>query len=163
MGPDVDELQGPENLEPPTSTDVALAFLIFGAYDINMIVQDGFDLVADMTCGAEDLIAVAALLVLLDCLPSLNILDPLDNCSQQDLDSASTVMNVDSTDPPTYLAHGRDDCVVPYLQTLGMEMALENAGVLFESMIVTGGEHDVDSLNLDAQSLLDFIDDNMAP
>ncbi len=163
MGPDVDELQGPENLEPPTSTDVALAFLIFGAYDMDMIVQDGLDLVADMTCGLEDLVAGAALFLLLDCPPSLDLFDPLAMCSQQDLDSASPVLSVDSMDPPTYLAHGRDDCVVPFQQTIGMEMALESAGVLFESMIVPGGEHDVDSLMLESQSLLDFIDDNMEP
>ena len=35
------------------------------------------------------------------------------NCSQEDLDSASPEIFVDSTDPPTFLAHGRDDCTVP--------------------------------------------------
>jgi len=163
MGPDVDELQGPENLVPPTSTDVALAFLIFGAYDMNMIVDDAFDLVDDMTCDPEDLLGIVAVLALLECPLSLNILDPLMNCSQQDLDSASPVVYVDSSDPPSYLVHGRDDCTVPFQQTLGMETALDMAGVTNETMIVTGGEHDSMSLMLDVQNILNFIDDNLSP
>jgi hypothetical protein len=163
MASDIDELQGPHNTEPPTSTDVALAVLIFGAYELNMIVGDGLDLVDDNTCGVEDLVGVAALLVLLDCPPSFNLLDPLDNCSQQDLDSASPEMFVDSTDPPTFLAHGRDDCTVPYLQTVGMTTALDAAGVPFSSMIVPGGVHDVSSLNLSVEEIITFIDQNVAP
>ncbi|MEX0999419.1 MAG: alpha/beta hydrolase [Thermodesulfobacteriota bacterium] len=126
---DVDELQGTHNLEPPTSTEVAMAVLIFGAYNMNMIVDDGLDLVMDGTCGVEDLgPGLAAVLLLLDCPPSFNLLDPLDNCSQNDLDSSSPELFADSTDPPMYLAHGRDDCTVPYQQTLGMADALEAAG-----------------------------------
>ena len=163
MGPDVDELQGPHNLVPPTSTDVALAFLIFGAYDMNMIVDDGFDLVDDGTCNLLDLVGVVAVLALLDCPISINPLDPLGNCAQQDLDSASPVMYVDSTDPPSYLAHGRDDCTVPFQQTVGMETALDMAGVTNETVIVNGGVHDSMSLMLDVQNLLNFIDDNLSP
>ena len=161
MGSDVYELQGPHNLVPPTSTDVALAFLIFGAYDMNMIVDDGFALVLDGTCGVEDLIAIGGLLALLDCSLSRNPSNPLENCSQQSLDLASPVMHVDSNDPPSYLAHGRDDCVVPFQQTVGMTTALDNAGVLTESIIVPGGEHDVMTLMLNLEDMLSFIEDNL--
>jgi len=158
------ELQGPHNTELPTSTDVALAVLIFGAYNLNMIVDDGLDLLDDGTCSVEDLgPGLAAVLLLLDCPPSFNLLDPLENCSQNDLDSASPEIFVDSTDPPSYLAHGRDDCTVPFQQTVGMAMALDGAGVPFESMIFEGGVHNTDSLNLSVDDIIDFIDENVAP
>ena len=161
MGPDVEGLLGSDNTEPPTSTDVALAFLIFGAYDFNMIVNDGLELIADETCELADLISVPALLLLFDCLPSINPFDPLDNCPQQSLDSASTVLHVDSTDPPSYLVHGRNDCVVPYQQTLGLETALDDNSVTNTTIIVPGGEHDVMSLMLDLDDMLSFIEDNL--
>lgn len=163
MASDIAELQGPENLETPTSTNVALAILVFGAYNLNTIVDNGIDLVSDGTCMVEDLIGIAALFVLLDCPPSLNPLDPLMNCSQKDFDSASPELFVDSMDPPTYLVHGRDDCTVPYQQTLGMTMTLDTAGVPFSSMIVEGGVHSVDSLNLSVENILNFIDENVSP
>jgi len=162
LASDIEELQGPHNTEPPTSTDVALAVLIFGAYELNMIVDDGLDLVDDGTCGLEDLApGLGAVLLLLDCPVSFNIFDPLMNCSQQDLDSASPEIFVDSMDPPAFLAHGRDDCTVPYLQTVGMAQALDAAGVPFESMIIEGGVHEVDSLNLSVEDIISFIDQNV--
>jgi len=162
MASDIESLQGPHNIQPPTSTDVALAVLIFGAYELNMIVDEGLDLVDDGTCGLEDLApGLGALLLLLDCPVSLNIFDPLMNCTQEDLDSASPEIFVDSTDPPAYLVHGRDDCTVPYQQTNGLAMALDGAGVPFDSMIVEGGVHDVESLNLDAEDIISFIDQNV--
>jgi len=161
---DILGLQGSHNLLPPTSTEVALAVLIFGAYNMNMIVGDGLDLVTDTTCSPEDLApGLAAVLLLLGCPPSLNILDPLDNCSQNDLDSSSPELFVDSSDPPMYLAHGSDDCTVPYQQTLGMTDAVENAGLPFVEMIFEGGEHSVDSLDLDVDDILNFIDMNVEP
>ncbi len=162
MASDIEELQGPHNTEPPTSTDVALAVLIFGAYELNMIVDDGLDLVDDGTCGLEDLApGLGAVLLLLDCPVSFNIFDPLMNCAQEDLDSASPEIFVDSMDPPAFLAHGRDDCTVPYLQTVGMAQALDAAGVPFESMIIEGGVHEVDSLNLSVEDIISFIDQNV--
>ena len=161
---DILGLQGNHNLVPPTSTGVALAVLIFGAYNMNMIVDDGLDLVADMTCGAEDLgPGLAAVLLLLDCPPSFNILDPLNNCSQNALDSSSPELFVDSSDPPMYLAHGRDDCTVPYQQTLGMTNAVDNAGLPFVEMIFPGGSHSVDSLDLSIVDIINFIDENVEP
>ena len=68
---------------------------------------------------------------------------------------------VDSTDPPAYLAHGRDDCTVPYQQTIGLAMALNGAGVPFDIMITEGGVHDVESLNLDVEDIISFIDQNV--
>ena len=162
MASDISGLQGPYNLEPPTSTDVALAILVFGAYNLNMIVDDAVDLVSEGTCMVEDLVGIVAVLTLLDCPPSLNLLDPFVNCSQEDLDSASPELFVDSMDPPTYLAHGRDDCTIPYQQTLGMAMALDSAGVPFSSMIVAGGVHSVDSLDLSVEEIINFIDENIS-
>ena len=159
MGSDVQDLQGSENLVPPTTTDVAMAFLIFGAYNFNTIVQDGLDLIADNTCELTDLISVPALLLLLGCIESDNLFDPFSNCSQQSIDSASTILNVDSSDPPTYLAHGRDDCVIPYQQTEEMTDALDGAGVVIESMIVQNAGHDVMDLMLDVDAMLSFIED----
>lgn len=162
-GSDVPDLQGSNNLEPPTTTEVALAVLIFGAYNMNMIVDDGLALVADTTCSIEDLgPGIFAVQTLLGC-PSINIFDPFENCSQNDLDSASPELLVDSTDPPMYLAHGRDDCTVPYLQTVGMGDALDSVGVPFMEMIFEGGEHDVDTLDLSVDSIIEFIDDNVSP
>ncbi len=160
-GPDVEELQGPHNLVPATSADVALAFLIFGAYNFNTIANDGLELINDATCELEDLVSFPALLLLFDCPPSANIFDPLDNCSQQILDSASPVLQVDSSDPPSYLAHGRDDCVVPYQQTVELSDALDDAGVLIETMIVPNAGHDVMELMLDVDAMLRFIEDNL--
>lgn len=167
MASDIDELQGPHNLEPPTSTDVAMAFLIFGAYNLNMIVDDGVELLEDETCSGSSIVSgiggLGGVILLLDCSITLNLLDPLDGCSQQALDSASPELFVDSTDPPTFLAHGRDDCIVPHQQTLGMADALDNAGVTFQSMIIPGGEHNTNSLNLSVDEILDFIDENLEP
>lgn len=164
---DISELQGPHNLVPATSTDVSVAFLIFGAYNLNMIVDDGLDLVEDGTCEAGTVITsiagIGGVLLLLDCGISFDPGNPLGGCAQQDLDSASPELYVDSTDPPTYLAHGRDDCTVPYQQTLGMADALDNAGVTFESMIIDGGFHNTDSLDLSVDEILGFIDENVEP
>jgi len=162
MASDISELQGPYNLEPPTSTDLAMAILVFGAYNLNMIVDDAVDLVGEGTCMVEDLVGIVAVLTLLDCPPSLNLLDPFMNCAQEDLDLASPEMFVDSMDPPTYLAHGRDDCTIPYQQTLGMGMALDGAGVPFSSIIVEGGAHSVDSLDLSVEEIISFIDENLS-
>ncbi|GJM14922.1 MAG: hypothetical protein DHS20C13_02490 [Thermodesulfobacteriota bacterium] len=167
MASDIDELQGPHNLEPPTGTDIATAFLIFGAYNLNMIVDDGLDLVDDGTCEggnlATSIAGLGGIILLLECDFPLNPLDPLGGCAQQDLDSASPELFVDSTDPPTYLAHGRDDCTVPYQQTLGMADVLGAAGVTFQSMIVEGGDHNTNSLNLSVDEILTFIDENVEP
>ncbi|MGB2691349.1 MAG: alpha/beta hydrolase [Thermodesulfobacteriota bacterium] len=164
---DIDELQGSQNLEPPTSTDVALAVLIFGAYDLNMIVDDGVELLEDGTCEGDTIATgiggIAGVLLLLDCSITFNLFDPLDGCAQQALDSASPELFVDSTDPPTFLAHGRDDCTVPHQQTIGMTNALDAAGVTFQSMIIPGGEHNTNSLNLSVDEILDFIDENVEP
>ncbi len=165
MASDIDELQGTHNLEPPTSTDVAMAFLIFGAYNLNMIVDDGLDLLEDGTCEggtlATSIAGLFGVTLLLECSISFNLMDPLGGCDQEALDSASPELFVDSTDPPTYLAHGRDDCTVPHQQTNGMASALDLAGVPFQSMIIEGGDHNTNSLNLSVDEILTFIDENV--
>lgn len=153
----VQELEG--NLNPGASSDVAGAVLFYGPYDFSTIIDQGLALFFGGTCNLDTLNPLAVW-ALLDCSITEpdNILDPLEGCNAMDLTEASPVTHVDSSDPPIFAASGTDDCFVPFDQIFDLENALEDSGVQNEVDVTQGGEHDVESLNVTAQQVVDFLE-----
>ncbi len=154
----VQELEGSVN--PGASSDVAGAVLFYGPYEFDTIVDQGLDLVLDGTCSVDTLNPLAVW-ALLDCPVPDNVLDPLSGCSAMELMEASPVTHVDGADPPVFAASGTDDCFVPFRQVFDLQNALNSANVPNEISVTNGGEHDVETLNVSAQQVVDFLDENL--
>lgn len=153
----VQELEG--NVNPGATSDVAGAVLFYGPYEFTTIVDQALGLVLDGTCSVDTLNPLAVW-ALLDCPVPDNVLDPLSGCSAMDLTEASPITHVDGADPPVFAANGTDDCFVPFEQVFDLQNALNSAGVTNEVSVTNGGEHDVDTLNVTAQQVVDFLDEN---
>ena len=154
----VQELEGTVN--PGATSDVAGAALFYGPYAFDTIVNQGLSLVLDLTCTVETLNPLAVW-ALLDCTIPDDVLDPLGTCNNMDLVEASPVTHVDMTDPPVFAASGTDDCFVPFQQVFDLQNALNTVGVPNEISVTQGGEHDVETLNVTAQQVVDFLDENV--
>ncbi len=156
---DVQELQGTEN--PGPSTEVIATVVLFGVHDLNtLFTLEVASLFQSLNC--DPLIAAAAVaaifLLIDDCDVSINPLDPLEDCNQSRLDLTSPALHVDNSDPPMFLIHGTDDCNVPFLQSEEMADALDDAGVFNQFILVEGGMHDLESLNLTVEEIVDFLE-----
>lgn len=153
----VPELEGSVN--PGASSDVAGAVLFYGPYDFSTIVDQGLGLVLDQTCSVETLNPLAVW-ALLDCPVPDSVLDALSGCSAMELTQSSPVTHVDGGDPPIFAASGTDDCFVPFQQVFDLQNELNAANVPNEVSVTNGGEHDVETLNVSAQQVVDFLDEN---
>ena len=71
---------------------------------------------------------------------------------------ALSVVFLDNSDPPMFLIHGTDDCTVPFLQSEEMADALDDAGVFNQFLLVEGGMHDLVSLDLTVDEIVDFLE-----
>ena len=60
------------------------------------------------------------------------------------LRNLSATENIDEKFPPTYLAHGLNDTLVPYMQSVQMAFALKHKGVKFFLDLVPDANHDFD-------------------
>jgi acetyl esterase/lipase len=154
----VSELEGAVN--PGATSDVAGGVLFYGPYEFDTIVNQGLGLVLDLTCTVDTLNPLAVW-ALLDCPIPDNVLEPLSGCNGMDIMEASPVTHVDVTDPPVFAASGTDDCFVPFQQVFDLQNALNGAGVSNEISVTMGGEHDVETLNVTAQQVVDFLDENV--
>lgn len=59
------------------------------------------------------------------------------------LEAASPVYRVSSTSPPTILAHGEKDTIVPYTNAVLMAQALKNAGVEYRLLSYPHSDHNL--------------------
>jgi dipeptidyl aminopeptidase/acylaminoacyl peptidase len=64
-----------------------------------------------------------------------------DESSPQDLDAASPAQHADRVRAPVLLIHGRDDTVVPIVQSRKMERALQGAGKPVQFVELEGEDH----------------------
>ncbi len=151
----VASLEGPAN--PGFSSEVVGGVLFYGPYDLNTIAGQGLEIA--LSCGPE--LNPLPVVALLGCELSLNPLDPLENCAQNDLDQASPVFHVDSGDKPAFIANGTADCFVPWKQSRDLRDALSAAGVPHEWILTQGGEHKANTLDVSAGDVIEFIEDNM--
>jgi len=154
----VPELEGAVN--PGATSDVAAGVLFYGPYEFDTIVDQGLDLVLDGTCTIDTLNPLAVW-VLLDCPLDPFGLDPLSGCNQMDLTEASPVTHVDMTDPPIFAASGTDDCFVPWMQVNDLGNSLNTFNVPNETSVTVGGAHNVETLNITAEQIISFIDQNI--
>jgi len=154
----VQDLEGTVN--PGATSDVAGAVLFYGPYEFDTVVNQGLDLVLGGTCIVDTLNPLAVW-ALLDCPVPDNVLDPLSGCSGMDLKEAGPVTHVDAADPPIFAASGTDDCFVPFQQVFDLQNALNAAGVPNEVSVTNGGEHDVETLSVTAQQIVEFLDENV--
>ena len=150
------------SVNPGASSDVAGAVLFYGPYDFSTIVDQGLALFLGGTCSLDTLNPLAVW-ALLDCSVAEpdNLLDPLEGCNAMDLVEAAPVSHVDGSDPPVFAASGTEDCFVPFDQVFDLQNALNGAGVPNEASVTNGGEHDVESLNVTAQQIINFLDTNI--
>ncbi len=158
---DVPELQGTEN--PGADTTVKAAIAIFGVHNLNTLFStEAVERFFNLGCDIERAIgAVGVVRELIDdsCPLDLNILNPLSGCDDQQMDLASPVVHVDSTDPPMFLIHGIDDCNVPFFQSEEMAEALDDAGVFNRFILTEGGMHTLESINLTSDDILNFLEE----
>ncbi len=154
----VPNLEGTVN--PGATSDVAGAVLFYGPYEFETISDQGLDLVLDGTCTVDTLNPLT-IWILLDCPLDPFSLDPLSGCKNDDLVEASPVTHIDMTDPPMFAASGTSDCFVPWMQVNDLNNALNTSSVPHEVSVTVGGAHDVETLDIGAGQVIDFLDQNI--
>jgi acetyl esterase/lipase len=149
----VADLEG--TVKPWASSDVAEAVLFYGPYDFNTIVDEALEILLAGKCRVE--LNPLPVWALLGCPLPGSLIDPFSECEQPDLVEASPVTHVDSGDPPVFIAAGKNDCYVPWMQALDLEGAQEPAGVRNQVSTTEDGEHDADTLDVTSAQLIDFL------
>lgn len=154
VSPGVMDLEGRDN--PGVSSNVAAAVLFYGAYNLQTMAQKKQNSIRKGRCPKPDY--SSPVLLLLDC-PDV---DPstynIKGCDKEKVKQANPINYVDSSDPPIFIAHGKDDCVVPWTQAREFTQALEKAGVPFEFASSESGEHRVWTLDVTAKDIVGFLD-----
>ena len=156
----VADLQGNDNLGPDTS--VRAAVIIFGVHNLNTVFSlEALNLFFGLNCEIEEAIGGGIAISLLiddDCDDEFDLLNPLAGCDQTKMDQASPIFHLDSDDPPMMLIHGTDDCSVLFLQSEEMLEALSDLGVFNQFILSEGGMHNLESLNLTVDDIVDFLE-----
>lgn len=152
-GSDAQELIGDKN--PGPSTDVRAAVLFFGAYNMSSLVVQKNSAIRSGIC--EDPQYSSPILELLDCPETTNIKYNIDTCDLKKVRTADPCAYVDKSDPPTYIAHGEHDCIVPWGQSKALHDELKDVGVRNVFVSVDGGEHSISSLGIEPQNIVSFI------
>jgi acetyl esterase/lipase len=139
---------GAYDLGVQSDTRVAAGVSYYGVYDLAM--EDYQD-----ACGME----LELLYEFLDCDGSLGM--PSQACDADDLAAASPSTYVDPNDPPMLLAHGQQDCVVPWEQAQRMGDVLQDAGVPHVLSLSPQGEHDPGTLDITSRDIAAWIADTV--
>lgn len=154
----VPELEGSEN--PGVSSSVAAAVLFYGPYNMKTLAEKKQKSIEKGRCRKPNY--SSPILYLLDC-PNV---DPstynIDGCKEDDVKQANPATYLDSSDPPVFIAHGKDDCIVPWTQAREFVKALEEAGVDHKFVSAEDGEHRVWTLDVEASEVVRFLDKRMA-
>ncbi len=151
-------LEGSEN--PGVPSNVAAAVLFYGPYNMKTLAQKKQKSIDKGRCPKPNY--SSPVLYLLDC----QNVDPttynVDGCKEEDVKQANPATYLDSSDPPVFIAHGKDDCIVPWTQAREFVSALEEAGVDHKFVSAEDGEHRVWTLEVEASEVVEFLDKRMA-
>ena len=150
---DIEELSGDKN--PGVSTDVRAVVLFYGAYNMSSLVVQKNSAIRSGMC--EEPQYSSPILELLDCPETTNEKYNIDSCDLKKIRTADPCAYVDNSDPPAFLAHGHDDCTVPWAQSKALHDELEDAGVKNVFVSVDDGEHRVSTLNVEPKEVVEFI------
>ena len=151
----VDDLKGNENLG--ASTDVKAVVLFYGPYNMSSLAVQKNSSVKSGMC--EEPQYSSPILELLDCPKTGEDSYNIDSCDLKDVRTADPSAYLDKSDPPVYLAHGEHDCKVPWGQSKALHDELDDVGVKNEFLSVKDGEHNVSSLGIEAQEIVQFINE----
>jgi len=158
LSPGVPELEGSEN--PGVSSNVAAAVLFYGPYNMQTLAREKQETIKNGRCPRPNY--SSPVLYLLDC-PNVDTSTyNIDGCKEEDVKQANPTAYLDSSDPPVFMAHGKDDCIVPWAQAKEFADALEDAGVEYEFVSAEDGEHRVWTLDVSASDVVGFLDKHMA-
>jgi len=152
----VEELDGDKN--PGASTDVKAAVLFYGPYNMSSLAVQKNSAIKSGMC--EEPQYSSPILELLDCPKTDEGRYNIDTCDLRDVRAADPATYLDKSDPPVYLVHGEKDCIVPRGQSKALHDELDDVGVRNELISVEGGEHEVSSLGLEAQDIVEFINES---
>ena len=154
----VPRLEGSEN--PGVASNVAAAVLFYGPYNMKTLAEKKQKSIDKGRCRKPNY--SSPVLYLLDC-PNV---DPstynIDGCKEEDVKQANPATHLDSSDPPVFIAHGEDDCIVPWSQAREFVKALKEAGVDHKFVSAEDGEHRVWTLDVEASDVVKFLDKRMA-
>lgn len=152
------DLEGPENTG--VSSRVSAAVLFYGAYNMKTLAEKKQKSITKGRCPKPSY--SSPVLYLLDC-PNV---DPttynIDGCDDEKVKQADPGTYLDATDPPVFIAHGEDDCIVPWSQAREFVKKLDEAGVTHRFESSEDGEHRVWTLDVSAQDVVKFLDKHMA-
>jgi acetyl esterase/lipase len=150
----VPELEGSEN--PGVSSNVAAVVLFYGPYNMDTLARKKRKMIKNSRCPKPNY--SSPVLYLLDC-PNVDTSTyNIDGCKEEDVKQANPATHLDSSDPPVFIAHGKDDCIVPWTQAKEFADALEEAGVPYEFISAKDGEHRVWTLDVEASDVVRFLD-----
>jgi len=148
-----EELAGDRNLGP--STEVRAAVLFAGPYNMSSLVVQKNSLIRSGMC--EEPGYQSPVLELLDCPETTWEKYNIDTCDLRKVRTADPCAFVDKSDPPAFLVHGEHDCVVPWGQSKALHDELDNAGVRNVFISVQNAGHDISSLGIEPQDVVNFI------
>lgn len=154
----VPELEGSEN--PLVSSKVAAAVLFYGPYNMQTLAKKKQKAIKSGRCPKPNY--SSPILYLLDCPNVDNTTYNIDGCKEEDVKQANPATYLDSSDPPVFMAHGKDDCIVPWAQAKEFADALEEAGVQYEFVSAKDGQHRVWTLDVNASDVVKFLDKKVA-
>jgi len=150
---DIEELKGDKN--PGAATDVRAAVLFYGAYNMSSLVVQKNSSIRSGMC--EEPQYSSPILELMDCPDTHNNSYNIDSCDLKKIRTADPCAYVDKSDPPVFLAHGQHDCIVPWAQSKALHDELEDVGVKNVFVSVEEGQHDISTLDIEAQDIVAFI------
>lgn len=153
----VEELEGDKT--PGASTEVKAAVLFYGPYNMSSFAVQKNSAIKSGMC--EEPPYSSPILELLDCAETNGTRYNIDTCDLRDVRAADPGAYLDKSDPPAYLVHGEHDCTVPWGQSKALHDELDDVGVRNEFVSVKGGEHEVSSLGVKAQDIVDFINESL--
>jgi acetyl esterase/lipase len=153
FGAGAEELQGENN--PGSDTKVRAAVLFFGPYNMSsLVVQKNSSIKSGMCKDPE---YASPVLELLDCPEPDAETYNIDSCNLRKVRKADPCAYVDESDPPAYIAHGQQDCVVPWGQSKALHDELDDAGVRNVFVSVENGEHAISTLQIEPRNIVAFI------
>ena len=157
LADDVEELRGEQN--PGPSTDVRAAILFYGAYNMSSLAVQKNSAAKSGMC--EEPQYSSPILELLDCPETDDSRYNIDSCDLKKIRKADPCAYVDKSDPPVFLVHGEQDCIVPWGQSKALHDELEDVGVRNEFVSVVGGKHNIASLDIEPSMLVTFIQESL--
>lgn len=152
-----EKMQGGNN--PGPSTEVRAAVLFYGAYNMSSLVVQKNSGIRSGMC--ENPQYSSPILELLDCPDTHKKSYNIDSCDLKKIRTADPLAYLDKSAPPVFLIHGEHDCTVPWGQSKALHDELNDVGVRNVFISVENGEHSIDTLDLDPQVVVNFIQDSL--